>query len=279
VFSTLLIALREGLEAALIISALLAYLSKIGRRELARQIWLGVAGAITLSLGLGALLNFTNASLGADGEQWFAGLTSIFAVALVTAMVFWMKRAARHITSELRAKVDAAIPLGSGALIATAFFAVAREGLETALFLFTNFRTATSAHQANYAPAIGLVAGLATAVAIGRALYRRTLHLNLGRFFTITGIALIIVAAGVLVHGLGEFQSLGLLKFASGYIWNLPGGSSGLATFLDGTFGFGYQLTWLQGVIWLIYTSLVLTRYLKPTSNSKSVQLASNTAN
>lgn len=281
-FSTLLIALREGLEASLIVSALLAYLSKIGRAELKRQIWLGVSAAVAASIALAGVLNFTSAKLGARGEEWFAGVTSILAVSLVTVMVFWMQRAARHLTSDLAAKIDSAIPLGGRALAFTAFLAVTREGLETALFLFTNIRAASGNHVGGTTSLVGLLLGLVVAIMLGRALYRRTLQLNLRKFFTVTGVALIIVAAGVLIHGIGELQNLGVLRIGQGFLWNLPGSDSSLATFLDGTFGIGYQITYLQALVWVIYSSLVIGRYLRRPKSSlsrPSQNLANQTIN
>ena len=138
--STFLIALREGVEASLIIGILVAYLKKANREKSLPAIWLGVGVAATLTLGFGAFLTFTSTQLSVRGEEIFAGTTSIVAVLMVTFMVFWMKASARGIKADLHGKLDAALPLGNLALTVTAFFAVAREGLETALFVFSNFK-------------------------------------------------------------------------------------------------------------------------------------------
>jgi high-affinity iron transporter len=180
VLSTFLIALREGLEASLIISILLAYLVRTGKGLLSRFIWIGVALAAALSFGLGAALSLTSRTLSPAHEQLFAGITSLASVAFVTAMVFWMRRTARGLGRELQGKVDGALALGSLALISTAFFAVAREGLETALFIYANFRTVGS----NTAPSLGLTFGLLAAIFLGIAIYRKTVKINLGKFFT-----------------------------------------------------------------------------------------------
>ena len=132
--STFLIALREGLEAALIVGILVAYVVKTDRRNLLAPIWTGVSVAIIASLTFGGFLTFTSKELSARGEEIFAGTTSFVAVGLVTWMVFWMKRAARSLKLELHSKVDTAVQIGKFGLISAAFFAVAREGLETALF-------------------------------------------------------------------------------------------------------------------------------------------------
>jgi high-affinity iron transporter len=172
--STFLIALREGLEAALIIGILVAYVVKTGRKNLLVPIWTGVGIALAASFALGGFLSFTSAELTPRGEQFFAGTTSFIAVALVTWMVFWMKRAARTLRDELHGKVDSALTAGPLALATAAFFAVAREGLETALFVYTNFKTVA----ATSAASIGLILGLTLAVVLGYLIYNRSVKLN-----------------------------------------------------------------------------------------------------
>lgn len=257
--STFLIALREGLEAALIVGILVAYLSKSGSKARLPYLWLGVAGAITFSFGLGAFLSFTSTQLSLRGEEIFAGTTSLVAVALVTWMVFWMKRSARGLKNELQGKVDQALPMGRVALILTAFVAVAREGLETALFIYTNFKTVSQ----DTAPTVGLIFGLLAAILLGYLIYRRAISLNLGKFFTVTGIALLVVAAGVFSHGINEFQNFGALPGARAFAWNFPNDSSVLATIFDGTIGIGASITWLQLFLWGSYLALTLKSYLK----------------
>ena len=264
--STYLIALREGLEASLIVSILVAYLARTDRKSYARYIWAGVGAAVALSFGLGALLSFTSTTLSVRGEELFAGLTSVAAVGFVTAMVFWMKRTARGLGKELQSKVDDALPLGSIALISTAFFAVAREGLETALFIYSNFRTVRS----NTAPSLGLILGLLSAITLGFLIYRKTVKINLGKFFTVTGFGLITVAAGVLSHAVGEFQSRGDLPGNNLFAWNVEPTGTGvfsantLWTILDGSVGIGSSLTVLQLIVWVAYLSIVLSIYGRP---------------
>ncbi len=256
--STFLIALREGLEASLIIGILVAYLTRTNRKAALPWLWLGVATAVVLSLGLGAFLSFTSTQLSVRGEEIFAGTTSLAAVALVTIMVFWMKKSARGLRDELQGKVDHALGFGKFALVSAAFFAVAREGLETALFVFTNFKTVSK----DSAPSIGLTLGLIAAIALGVGIYRRSIKLNLGKFFTITGSALLVVAGGVLSHGISEFQKFGALPGANTYIWNWRGANSILTTVLEGTIGIGTSLTWLQILVWGVYLSVALRFYL-----------------
>ncbi len=205
--NTFLIAIREGLEASLIVGILLAYVAKTGRRSALPSIWTGVGLALLLSLGFGAFLSFTSRELSPSGEELFAGVTSIAAVTLVTWMVFWMKKTARNISKELHSKMDQAIALGTFGLISTAFLSVAREGLETSIFLYASFKTVGT----NLAPTIGLIAGLAFSVTLGILIYKRSVRLNLGKFFTYSGMALIVVASSVLHNGLLDLQSFGLV--------------------------------------------------------------------
>ena len=263
--STFVIALREGLEAALIVGILVAYLVRSERRHLLKPLWSGVAIAIAASLGFGAILSFTSAELTPRGEELFAGLTSFIAVGLVTWMVFWMKRAARTLRDELHGKVDSAIMGGPISLALVAFFAVAREGLETALFIYTNFKTVGAASSAT----VGLVLGLALAVALGYLIYNRSVKLNLSKFFTVTGVALIIVAAGVLSYGVHEFQELGWLPGADTFIWDVTpwiAKESILGSILGGTIGFDTTTSVVQFIAWAAYLVAVLVPYLSKKS-------------
>ena len=263
--STFVIALREGLEAALIVGILVAYLVRSERRHLLKPLWSGVAIAIAASLGFGAILSFTSAELTPNGEKLFAGLTSFIAVALVTWMVFWMKRAARTLRDELHGKVDSAIMGGPISLALVAFFAVVREGLETALFIYANFKTVGAASSAT----VGLVLGLALAVALGYLIYNRSVKLNLSKFFTVTGVALIIVAAGVLSYGVHEFQELGWLPGADTFIWDVTpwiGKESILGSILGGTIGFDTTTSVVQFIAWAAYLVAVLVPYLSKKS-------------
>ena len=260
--STFIIALREGLEAALIIGILVAYLVKTERKHLLRALWSGVFAAIMLSLGLGAFLSFTSAELSTRGEELFAGTTALTAVALVTWMVFWMQAAARGLRDELHGKAENALLAGPLALAVAAFAAVSREGLETSLFLYTNFKTVGPFS----APSVGLILGLLAATALGFGLYKRSVKINLGKFFTYSGVALIVVAAGVLANGIHEFQAFGWLPGESAFAWNFTWlHEDALPTaLLNGTVGFSSHLTWLQLIVWAAYLTLSIASYLRP---------------
>ena len=258
--STFIIALREGLEAALIIGILVAYLVKTERKHLLRALWSGVFAAIMLSLGLGAFLSFTSAELSTRGEELFAGTTALTAVALVTWMVFWMQAAARGLRDELHGKAENALLAGPLALAVAAFAAVSREGLETSLFLYTNFKTVGPFS----APSVGLIAGLLAAIAMGYGIYNRSVKINLGKFFTYSGAALLIVAAGVLSHGIGEFLDLGWIPGGGEYAWKFAWlhEDSFPAALLNGTIGFSNELRWVQLAVWAGFLALTLNAYL-----------------
>ena len=180
-------------------------------------------------------------------------------------MVFWMKHSARSLRSGLQNRIDDALPLGRIALVGAAFFAVAREGLETALFIYTNFKTVSK----DTAPSVGLVLGLIAAISLGIALYKNSIKLNLGKFFSITGTAFLVIAAGVLSHGINEFQQFGALPGARAFIWNWQSANSVLSTILDGTIGISTSLTWLQFIVWAGFLFVTLTKYLKPVKQTK----------
>ena len=260
--STFIIALREGLEASLIVGILVAYIIKTDRRSLLKPLWLGVAGAVIASLGLGALLSFTSAELTPRQNQLFAGTTSLIAVALVTWMVFWMKRTARFLKTELHGKVDNALTAGPLTLAGVAFFAVIREGLETALFIYANFRTVSGTTSA----AVGLVFGFGISITLGWAIFKSAIKMNLSKFFKYTGVGLIVVAAGVLAYGIHEFQELGWLPGPDAFAWDTTSWmtkNSIAGAVLGGTVGFDTTTSWFQFGAWALYLIAVLTPYLR----------------
>ena len=259
--STFIIALREGLEAALIVGILVAYILKTDRRHLLVPLWSGVAAAIVGSIGLGLILSKTSEELTERAEKLFVGTTSFLAVALVTWMVFWMKRTARTLKADLHGKVDLALRTGPLALAGAAFFAVIREGLETALFVYTNFKTIADTRSA----ALGLILGFAVAISLGYLIFKSAIKLDLSKFFRYTGVALVVVAAGVLSYGVHEFQELGWLPGGESYAWDVSSlipKDSLLGATLGGLVGFDNTTSWLQLGIWTIYLTTVLGAYL-----------------
>lgn len=260
-FSNFLIGLREGLEAALVVGIIVAYLVRTNRRDRLAWVWTGVAIAIALSLSIGALLTFTSRSLSFQQQELFGGSMSIIAVAFVTWMVFWMRSTSHAMKDELHGKVEHAVNMGGFALALAAFLAVGREGLETALFLWPTMQSGGAG-----AP-MGAVSGLLTALVIGYLIYRRSVKLNLAKFFRYTGIGLIVVAAGVLSYGIHDLQEAdylpGLTSIAFDVRDQIPP-TSWYGTLLKGTINFNPETTWLQLVAWLAYLVPVLALFLRP---------------
>ncbi|MGI8793928.1 MAG: iron uptake transporter permease EfeU [Acidimicrobiales bacterium] len=259
--------LREGLEAALVVGILVAYLVKAGRRDGLSAVWLGVGAAVGLSLALGAVLTFTSRSLTFRAQEAFGGFASIIAVVFVTWMVFWMRRQARHLKAELHGKVDQALNHGKVALMLMAFIAVAREGLETALFLFPALRAAGS----GLGPGAGAVTGLLTAVVLGYLIYRRAVHINLAKFFTITGGLLIVVAAGVLSYGVHDLQEAALLPGLKNIAFDISRQippSSWYGTLLKGIFNLSPVTTWLESFAYVAYLVPTAVLFFRPISTA-----------
>jgi high-affinity iron transporter len=258
-----LIGLREGLEAALIVSILIAYLVKSDRRHLLPQIWLGVGIAVAISLAFGAALTFGPRGLTFEAQELIGGLLSIIAVGFVTWMIFWMRRTARTIRAELTGKLESALALGAAAVAGMAFLAVGREGLETALF----FWSAVQAAGSTAVPVIGFALGVATAIVLGWLLYRRTVKLNLSRFFLWTGAGLAVVAAGVLAYGVHDLQEAGWLPGLNTLAFDvsaqIPPGSW-YGTLLKGIFNFSPQTTMLEAIVYVAYLVPVLFLFLRP---------------
>ncbi|RAG87678.1 iron permease [Streptacidiphilus pinicola] len=261
-FPSFLIGLREGLEAGLVVSILVATLVRGDEKGRLPQVWTGVLAAIGLSFSFGAVLTFTSANLSAKAQEAFGGCLSVIAVAFVTAMVFWMRKNARNLSGEIKEKVTAALALGSGMLIVTSFLAVGREGLETALFIWTTAQTAGE----STGPLIGAAIGLVLATVLCWGLYRRVLKINLTKFFTWTGVGLIVIAAGVLAYGLRDLQEGGVLPGATAYAVDLSGSidqNSWYATLVQGVLNLTTQMTWLQVVAYVVYLGVVMTLFVR----------------
>ncbi|MEU0388665.1 iron uptake transporter permease EfeU [Streptomyces chartreusis] len=264
-FSNYLIGLREGLEASLVVCILIAYLVKTDRRDALRPIWIGIGIAVALSFGFGCALEFGSQELTFEAQEALGGSLSILAVGLVTWMVFWMRRTARHLKSELHGKLDAALAMGTGALVATAFLAVGREGLETALFVWASVHAASDGSPR---PLLGVALGLLTAILLGWLFYRGALRINLARFFTWTGGMLVVVAAGVLAYGFHDLQEARFLPGEKSLAFDISDTippDSWYGTLLKGVFNFQPDPTVLQVTVWLLYLIPTLALFLAPT--------------
>jgi high-affinity iron transporter len=263
VIGNYLIGLREGLEASLVVCILVAYLVKTGRREKLSPVWTGIGMAVALSFGFGAVLQFGSSTLTFKAQEALGGSLSVIAVGLVTWMVFWMRRTARHLRAELHGRLDAALAMGTGALVVTAFMAVGREGLETALFIWT----AVQATQDGVRPLVGAVLGLLTAVVLGWLFYRGALRINLAKFFTWTGAMLVVVAAGVLAYGFHDLQEAGWLPGLDSRAFDISTTippDSWYGTLLKGVFNFQPDPTWLQVAVWSLYLVPTMFLFLRP---------------
>jgi high-affinity iron transporter len=270
VFANYLIGLREGLEAALVVSILVAYLVKSGRADRLGGVWAGVLAAIAISIGFGALLSFTSSNLSFEAQEAFGGILSIVAVGFVTWMIFWMRRTARTLSSELRQRVDVAVATGGWVLALTAFLAVGREGLETSLFLWSAVQSTGQGAQ----PLVGATLGLLTAVLLGWLFYRGAVRINLARFFRWTGVLLVIVAAGVLAYGVHDLQEAGILPGLNTLAFDVSGAippDSWYGTLLRGTINLTAQTTVLQAVAWVLYVVPVLVLFLRPAAPPRPV--------
>ncbi|MBD0734944.1 iron transporter [Streptomyces sp. CBMA29] len=259
-FANYLIGLREGLEAGLVVSILVAYLVKVGRRDRLPVVGAGVAFAVAVSIAFGALLTYTSTTLLSDfrSQEIFGGVMSTIAVVFVTGMVFWMRSTARGMRAELDGKLSSALQLGAFAVGLTAFLAVAREGLETALF----FWSAVQAAGSTTAPVTGFALGIATAVALAWLLYRRSVKLNLAKFFTWTGVGLIVIAAGVLGYAVHDLQEGGVIPGLNSLAFDVSEQislGSWYGALLKGVFNFTPQTTVVQAVAWVCYLVPVMT--------------------
>jgi high-affinity iron transporter len=263
-FSNALIGLREGLEAALVVVILVAFLVKTNRQWALRYVWAGVGAAVVLSVALGALLTYGTNQLSFEAQELIGGSASIVAVAFVTGMVFWMRTAARSIAGELKGRLDRALLMGAWAVALVGFLGVGREGLETALFFYASVETAGAG---TAQPLFGFVTGIAVAVALGIAMYKGAVRINLSRFFRVTGVLLVVVAAGILAYGVHDLQEAAVLPGLNTLAFDVSGvipPDSWYGTLLRGTVNFTPATTLLQAVVWVLYTGVVLTLFLRP---------------
>jgi high-affinity iron transporter len=269
VLANYLIGLREGLEAALVVSILVAYLVKSERRHLLPRIWLGVGLAVAVSLAFGAALTFGPRGLTFKAQEAIGGSLSIVAVAFVTWMIFWMARAARGMAGELRGRIDVAAEGSRWSLGVVAALAVGREGLETALFLWAATKAGTretvGSVTPTWEPLLGAALGIATAVLLGYLIYRGAVRINLTRFFTWTGAFLILVAAGVLAYGVHDLQEARFLPGLGNLAFDVSDTvdiNSWYGSLLKGIFNFSPATTKLEAAAWLLYAIPVMVLFL-----------------
>lgn len=258
-----LITLREGLEISLVLAILVSYMVKNGRSSDLPAVWRGTGLAVLLCIAMGVAVHFAVGGLNGKVEQAVEGTIALAAAAVLTWMIFWMRANARSIGGELRSKVDAAST--SRALIAIAFVAVVREGLETVLFLLS----ADTATSSGSAVVIGGLIGLAVASVLGVVVYKGGNRLNLKVFFNITGVLLIFFAAGLVGKMFHEYREL--LGFESGGLvnpaWTIESGLWSSGTFYDfmkGFFGWHNETEWIRLISYAVYLTSVMYLFLRP---------------
>jgi high-affinity iron transporter len=284
VFATFLIGLREGLEAALVVGILVAYLKRLDRKDVLPRLWAGVGAAVLLALIIGAVLTFGAYALTFQGQEIIGGTLSIVTVGMVTWMIFWMRKAGRTMKATLQGGVDRALEAGTvWALVLVGFVSVAREGVETTLLLWSMVQSFGDAPSAILGAALGLV----VAVLAGWLLARGAVRLDLSRFFTWTGGFLVVIAAGVLAYAFSDLQEAGVVPGpftaaapldAAGAVltgWaGLPFGwafdvsaairpDSALAVLLQATIGFMPRMSWIQVIAWALYLLIVGTLFVR----------------
>ena len=269
--ASFLIMLREGLEAALIVGIILAYLAKTGHRSRSGSVWTGTLAAVLMSILAGGLIFMTAGSIDGRAEELFEGIAMLTAAAVLTYMIFWMRRQALNIRAHLQAQVNTAIESGSGlALGLLAFVAVGREGIETALFLFAAAQAASP-----YATTLGGVLGLGTAAVLGYLLYRGTYRMNLRAFFNVTSVLLLLFAAGLLAHGIHEFHEAAVIPAVIEQVWDINpvlDEASTLGSFLKAIFGYNGNPSLVEVLAWVGYLVLVGGAYFRP-ATARELQL------
>lgn len=278
---TFVIFLREGIEAAMVIAILLAYLKRVGQRHLFGDVYWGVGAAFGLIFtgGVAAYLLIDQYS-GSNVQIYFETATYLLAAAILTYMTFWMQSHARSLSNDLQQKSDLAISRGGRwGLRLLAFQAVGREGLETMVFtlaiIFANSKQAGTPIQGNLLW-VGALLGLVTAIAIAIGIYRMGARINLRLFFRVLGVALFIFAAGLLADAIQNMQELNWLPFMHHQLWNSSGfiaEGSNFGDVLHSLVGYAERPTTLQALVWVIYLTAGTTLFLRMGRRKKSVSV------
>lgn len=263
-FVPFLIMLREGLEAALIVSLIASYLKRTQRTRWFPAMWAGVVIAVALCLALGIAINETTGEFPQKQQELFEGIVAAIAVMILTWMVFWMRKAARNIKAQLEEAVDQALHKSGGGLplVLMVFLAVAREGLESVFFLLAAFT-----QDVGYAPPLGAVLGLIVAVALGMLLYWGGVRLNLAQFFRWTSLFILFVAAGLAAGAIRAFHEAGIWNYFQGVAFDLSATLSThslFGTLLEGVLGYQEAPSVSEVAVYLLYLIPALLLFLLP---------------
>ncbi len=260
-FGSALIGVREGLEAGIVVTILVAFLVKSDRRDALKWVWSGVAAAVAMTIAVFLVIQYGENTISGLAAEAIAGIASVVAVAIVTSMVLWMKKAAAGLSGELRGDMARALETGGWAVAALAFLAVGREGVETALFM-VGYAEAQTAW-----PLIGLIVGVLIAVVLAYGMYAGAVRIDLAKFFKYTGAFLIVVAAGILSYGIGALQTVDWLPGLSNRAFDIStwfNWSSWYGEIIQGVFNVTPTPTVLQLICWLAYLVVVLALFLRP---------------
>ena len=250
---TFVIGLREGLEAALIVGIIAAFLGQQGRRDALRLVWFGTAVAVAICVGVAIVLQVISSDLPQRQQEGLETVVGALAVCMVTYMIIFMRRHARGLKKDLEGAAASALASGSSrALVAMAFLAVLREGFETAVFLLATFQASGNASTSW----LGAVLGIGLATAIGYAIYKGGVRLNLARFFRITGLVLVVVAAGLVMTAFHTASEAGWLTVGQAQAFDLswlvrPG--TPVSSLLTGVLGIQPFPAWIEVIAWLAY--------------------------
>lgn len=260
--AALLITLREGLEAALIVGVVLSVLRKLGQSDRTRPVWWGVLAAVGTSLVAGLALNALGVAFEGRGEEIFEGVAMLLAAAVLTWMIFWMLRQGRQVQVELESDVRQAVRGGNAwALFSLAFVAVVREGIETVLFL-----TAAAFNASPVQTLVGGALGLVIAIALGWLMFAAGKRIDVRAFFRVTGFLLILFAAGLFAHGVHELQEAAILPTIVGHVWDvnpLLNENGTVGTFLKALFGYNGNPSLLEVIVYVAYLTAVSAMSLR----------------
>ncbi|PXX71362.1 high-affinity iron transporter [Nocardia tenerifensis] len=262
-FGSGLIGVREGLETGIVVMILVAFLVKSQRREALKWVALGVGAAVAMVVAIFVGIRFGTSTVTGLAAELTAGLASLAAVVIVTWMVLWMRTASRSMSGELKASMSRALDVGPAAIVALAFLAVGREGVETAL-LMVGYAENTSGSQW---PLAGLLIGIAAAVVLTVLMYLGAVRINFATFFKYTGALLVVVAAGILAYGIRALQTADWLPGLTQRAFDISSWfsmSSWYGTVAAGIFNFRSDPTLLQVLAWILYVVVVLFLFLRP---------------
>ncbi|WP_410014289.1 iron uptake transporter permease EfeU [Sodalis sp. C49] len=274
-FVPFLIMLREGLEAALIVSLIAGYLKKTGRGRWLKAVWVGVLSAALLCLAVGVVINETTGEFPQKQQELFEGIVAVLAVLILTWMVFWMRKMSRSIKAQLESAVDQALSNARGqgwALVGMVFFAVAREGLESVFFLLAAFQQDVGIE----AP-IGAVLGLACAIVLGMLMYYGGIRLRMEKFFKWTSLFILFVAAGLAAGAIRAFHEAGLWNGFQAIAFDFSATLSTqslFGTLLEGLLGYQEAPTVSEVAVYLLYLVPALVMFFLPARGNRTTRVA-----